>query len=368
MPERAWDPVVALLDQAVADGVVPGVALCVRSADHVLFSYAAGHAELEPRRRAACEDTAWDLASLTKVLCTTPLCLRLHEQGRLDLDEPLDALLPDAPPGVTARHCLLHSSGLPAWRPLFQEVIARGWAWGAPATRQAVLHAARTTPTVAGPGARHAYSDLGMLLLGAAIEAREGERIDRLWEREVRCWMGVDLRWGWPDAAATERCPVRQRVIVGEVHDLNAAVLGGLAPHAGLFGSAAQVAAAGAWHLRCAQGRERGLSPETLDQAWSAEGPGSHHLGWDGVSPQGSSASDRWPPDGVGHLGFTGTSLWLAPRQDVVVALLSNRVHPEVEGGSVPGAAPGPRTRAFRVLRPAVHQAVVEALETLGRW
>lgn len=105
-----------------------------------------------------------------------------------------------------------------------------------------------------------------------------------------------------------------------------------------------------------------------MRDAWTARGPGSHRLGWDGVTPGGSSAGPRWPLDGVGHLGFTGCSVWVAPRQRVVVALLSNRVHPEVAGGAVPDAPVSKRYAAFKRLRPALHTAVVEALDAQGRW
>jgi len=363
-----WQAVQALLDQAVAAGTTPGAALCVRGAREEHRHCVAGQAELRPRARPVRVDTAWDLASLTKVLATTPLALALAAEGALDLDRPLRALLPDAPAQVTARHCLLHVSGLPAWQPLYAPILAQGRAWGSPDTCAAVLAAARQAPLQSAPGSRCLYSDLGFLLLQAALERAGGDRLDRLWQARVRAPAGVDLRWGWPGAAATEDCPVRGRVLAGEVHDLNAAVLGGLAGHAGLFGTAREVAALGAWQLRAWQGEVGPEAAPGVRAAWAEAGPGDRHLGWDGVSAQGSTAGRRWPADGVGHLGFTGTSLWLAPRQGVVVALCCNRVHPDVEGGSVPGLAPGPRTRAFRALRVAVHEAVVRALEAEGRW
>lgn len=357
-----------VLAAAVQAGVVPGAALAVVGPQGPLLLHHLGQAELQPRPRPVQADTAWDLASLTKILATTPLALALAEDGLLDLDRPLRALLPDAPEGVSARHCLQHSSGLPAWAPLFEEVIAERSSWGTASLRQRLMQRARTIPAVAAPGRAHCYSDMGFLLLGAALEAAGGDRLDRLWEQRVRAPMGQDLRWGWPGAAATEDCPERGRVLVGEVHDLNAAVMGGLAPHAGLFGDALAVASAGAWLLACGRGEARGLRPETVQRAFTEAGPGSHRLGFDSRSPEGSSAGRHWPLDGVGHLGFTGTSLWLAPTQGVAVALCTNRVHPEVEGGARPGQPPGPRTLAFRALRPAVHEAVVEELRREGLW
>ena len=123
--------------------------------------------------------------------------------------------------------------------------------------------------------------------LCALLEKLGGERLDALQRRALP---DPELRWGWPGAAATEDCPLRGRVVVGEVHDLNAAVMGGRAPHAGLFGSVRGVAAAAAWQLRAFQGHHEGLPPGLVRQAFCQQGPGSHRLGWDGVTPGASTA------------------------------------------------------------------------------
>ncbi len=364
-----WAEVDDLLQGAVADGILPGCALAVWMGDSPLHTAVFGQAEQRPTPRPATLQTPWDLASLTKALGATPVAMSLVADGRLDLDAPLRTILPDAPVGVTAAHCLSHTSGLPAWRPLYLLPEVAGAGWGSPAARDHALAAARSTALQAAPGTRHAYSDLGFLLLCAAVETVTGHRLDRLYEERVRSRSGVSLRWGWPGAAATEDCPERGEVIRGTVHDLNAHAMGGVSSHAGLFGRVEDVAAAAAWQLRAWRGEEgEGLVPEVVRRFWSHSAAGSHHLGWDGVSPTGSSAGDRWPADGVGHLGFTGCSVWIAPRQDVIVALVSNRVHPIVEGGSGPDAPIHPRYAAFKVLRPAIHTAVVAALQGAGRW
>ncbi len=366
---QMWSDLDALLVDSVEDGVLPGCAVCVRTSTEVLHAAAFGQAEIRPRSRPAMRDTPWDLASLTKVLATTPIAMRMAARGVLDLDAPISETLPDAPAGVTARHCLAHVSGLPAWKPLFELAEVRKAGLGSAEARRRVLSRARSVPSVASPGTRYAYSDLGFLLLCAYLEALGGERIDALYAKEVRAPSGCDLRWTWPDAAATEDCPVRKRVVVGEVHDLNAWSMGGWSSHAGLFGTVEAVAAAGAWQLRAWAGAsDEGLDPATVRRFWAHTDVGSHHLGWDGVSASGSSAGERWPRDGVGHLGFTGCSLWIAPRQDVVVSVVSNRIHPQIEGGSVPDAPVHPRYAAFRSLRPRLHTAVVDALAAKGRW
>ncbi len=357
----AWAPVQALLDAGVARRLFSGVSVAVWSPTGPVFTAVAGTTAFVGRPVPVQPDTPFDCASLTKVLATAPLALRLHAQGRLLLDAPLRRVLPQAPAGVSARHCLLHVSGLPAWDRLW--VALAGRVWGTAATRAAALAHVCATPLAAPPGTRHRYSDLGMMLLAGAIEAAGGDRFDRLWAREVAPHCGADLRWGWPGAAATERCPVRGRLLAGEVHDLNCAVLGGISGHAGLFGSAGAVAQAGAWWLRAHGGRaDEGLDPAAVRAAFAADGPGSHKLGWDGISPGASAAGPRWPLDGVGHLGFTGCSLYLSPQDGVSVAILSNRVHPVVEGGAVPGAPLHPRYAAFKQLRRDLHGAVLDAV------
>jgi CubicO group peptidase (beta-lactamase class C family) len=364
-----WAEVDALIQGAVDDGVVPGCGLHIRLHGAPVHEVSLGSAELRPVLRPATAQTPWDLASLTKVLATTPIAMSLVADGTLDLDSPLSAVLPDAPAGVTAAHCLSHTSGLPPWRPLYERPDVKAQGWGTAAARAHALAAARAVPAQAAPGQNHAYSDLGFLLLCSAMETLTGQRLDELFEARVRGPSGVDLRWGWPEAAATEDCPERGAVVKSAVHDLNAHAMGGVSSHAGLFGRASDVAAAAAWQLRAWQGQsDAGLSPVLVRRFWSHKAAGSHHLGWDGVSPGTSSAGPLWPVDGVGHLGFTGCGVWIAPHQDLIVALVSNRVHPIVEGGSVPDAPLHPRYAAFKALRPAVHTAVVEALMRADRW
>jgi CubicO group peptidase (beta-lactamase class C family) len=361
-----FEAVDGLLTEAVASGMFPGTSICVRSASEVLHQFSVGRAEIRPALRDASDSTVWDVASLTKVLATTPVAMAMVDAGLLDLDAPVRETLPDAGEGVTARHLLTHTSGLPAWMPMAEQLGLNGA--GTNAVRDSVLRLARSAPLQSSPGERYVYSDLGFLTLCAQLEALGGMRLDGLYERFVRSPSGVDMRFGWPSAAATEECPLRGSLIRGEVHDLNAWLMGGVSSHAGLFGTAANVAAGAAWQLRAWQGAEGlGLSPKVVRQFWSEVAVGSHHLGWDGVSPKGS-AGPLWPLDGVGHLGFTGCSVWIAPRQDLVVGWTTNRVHPEIEGGAVPDAPISPRYAAFRRLRPLVHTAVIESMKQSSSW
>ncbi|MCB9765515.1 MAG: serine hydrolase [Alphaproteobacteria bacterium] len=352
----SWAAVDAVLARAVAEGVTPSVDLEVRAGGEVVYSARVGQAQLQPLARPLADDTRWDLASLTKVLAGASVCYALIDRGQLSFEDRVRRYVPGVDGRITVAHLLSHTAGYVPWRPLYERVDAAGLAWGSPAARRLVLREAALEPLQSRPGAQHAYSDLGFLVLCAALEAVGGQRLDRLWRAlvaEPAGWTG--LVWGSPRAAATERCPRRGGVIVGQVHDLNCASMGGVSSHAGLFGDAAAVGLAGQTFLDAFHGRGP-LAGDAIRRAWTTRGVGSHWLGWDGREGENSSSGARFPSDAVGHLGFTGTSLWIAPRQQVVVALLTNRVHPSVDDIRI------------RDLRPAVHDAVVGALDGLGRW
>jgi CubicO group peptidase (beta-lactamase class C family) len=334
----------------VTEGDIPSASVSVWVKGEEVLRHAVGWAQRAPPRATAVA-MPYDLASVTKPFAGGAVAMALVQRGLLDLDAQARRWVPRAPAGVTPRQLLQHAAGYPAWAPLYEGVPPEEW--GTEEARRAVIDAAVTTPLCAAPGTSHTYSDLGFLTLCAVLEAAGGARLDALVDELVLAPVGADLRWGWPGAAATEDCPVRGRVVVGEVHDLNAASMGGVSTHAGLFGTATEVARLTAALLEQSQGTEHGL-PD-LGPAWSARGPGSHRLGWDGVS-RGSYTSTGacWPDDGVGHLGYTGTSVWVAPRQGVVVALLTNRVHPVDD------------KEPIRAARPRVHDAVASALGWSG--
>ncbi len=261
-------------------------------------------------------DRVYDLASLTKVLCTSELAMRMVADGRL----PLDAHHPLWQAGITTRHLLQHTAGCLWWKEL--------WHAG---NREAILRAALAEPLVTPPGARHVYSDLGFLSLGAAIEAVGGARIDALFTAMAPD-AAARVTWGHGEAQPTENG------LQGVVHDDNARGMGGVAAHAGLFGSARAVAAITARWLD-------GTVP-LASLAFTTPGLGSHRLGWDSPSGAVSSAGPLPPTDAVGHTGFTGTSVWASPGRRTIAVLLTNRV--------AYGRDPG----QIRRLRHEWHQAV----------
>jgi CubicO group peptidase (beta-lactamase class C family) len=385
----ALGEVSAALEAARAEGVAPALSAAVLRGGALV--HASCHGEIPaPAPRPLREDDLFDVASLTKVMATATLAAQLVESGALALDAPVAEWLPAfAQAGkerVTARQLLAHASGLPAWRPYFERAAgdpAAGAAFLPPATRPppAALEAAfrrgealvreavLAEPLEASPGTRAVYSDPGFLALGFLLEEVLGQPLPRAAERRVlaplrlRSTFFLDGRDAGEAArraagrafAPTERCTHRHEVNQGTVNDDNAWAMGGAAAHAGLFSTAREVAALGQAWLDALLGRRSIVSPAAaFEFARRDPTPGSTRaLGWDTPSAVGSSLGTRLGRGGrgaIGHLGFTGTSLWIDLDEEVVVALLTNRVHPSRENE---------RIRAFR---PRFHDAVAGAL------
>jgi CubicO group peptidase (beta-lactamase class C family) len=361
----ALGPVSAALAAGLREGVAPGAAAVVLArgaAVHVSFH---GVAQRLPEPRPLGEGDLFDLASLTKVLATASVAALAVERGALDLDAPAARWLPALDgdkAGITVRHLLAHASGMAAWRPLHAR--ARG--------RDGVVAAVAAEPLEAAPGARAVYSDLGFIALGAVLEAA-GAPLDLLFDERVAGPLGLGDTFFLParDPAlaarrrATHRFAAARRTeergaVCGEVDDDNAWAMGGVAGHAGLFGSARDVAHLGQAWLDAVHGRSRWLGAATAARfvARDAATPSSERaLGWDTPSREGSSLGTRLgrgPRGAVGHLGFTGTSLWVDLDDEVVCALLTNHVHPD--------GADKAKMRAFRA---RFHDAVAEGL---GIW
>lgn len=343
-----------MLDRAVADGVTPGAVVALIDRDGALGIQHAG------RRRDGGDpvtpDTRYDLASLTKVVATLPSVLRLVAAGELALDDTVGRFFSNAGwfqspslADVTVRSLLTHSAGLPAWRPLFAEL----------SERRTALAAVLQSP-VGRPG-DVVYSDLGFMLLGAIVERVAHERLDAFARRELFEPLGMAATGFGPlsgvPVAATEDCGWRDRVLEGEVHDENAVVWDGVAGHAGLFGTAEDLARyAHAWLVADPRLGSVDLQAEaTRVQARTPEGA-LRGLGWALAPAAGTVAAEEGfmgvGAQGFGHTGFTGTSLWIDPLAGIAVVLLTNRVHPRR----------GPPA-AIQRLRRDVHAAVRAALE-----
>jgi len=336
-----FQPVVDYLRSQV-DSAFPGGVVAVGHRDSVVLLAAVGHYGANDRRPVTPE-TVYDLASLTKVIGLTTATMMLIDEGKLDLDAPVQRYVPafqgTSKERVTIKNLLTHSSGMPAWRPLYAEAT----------TRAEALALVDTTALLRQPGDTFIYSDLGAMVLTQAVEAVTGQRLNDFLDAQVFTKLDMtSTRFlppgSWRDRIApTENDTVfRHRLLRGEVHDENAGRLGGVSGHAGLFSSAGDLSKFAMWLLKSrrtpedAEGRratsgDSGRLPASLVRQFTARQnipPGSSRaLGWDTPS-ENSSAGTKMGPNAFGHTGFTGTSIWFDPDRDLFIILLTNRVNP----------------------------------------
>ena len=350
----AFAAAVVVVSQAIEARVFPGAAAEVGSSHGVLWRRAVGRLTFDTGSAVADVDTVFDLASLTKVLATTSVLMQLNADGKLRLDEPIATSLREwrgaDRAGVTIRDLLAHTSGLPA-----RLVDA------SPVGRRELEHDICTMPLEYAPRTQSMYSDLGFILLGFLAEDRGGaslaDQFDAIWTRlgaEVLVFdLPPHLKRGAAPTLPMDDDPRRGRVLAGEVHDVYAAALGGVAGHAGLFGTAPAVGTFARAILRAARGAPDVPAPLSAKMiaAFVAKTtvPGSSRaLGWDTMLPT-SSCGTRMSPAAVGHVGFTGTSLWIDPSRDRYYVLLTNR---SCGGGSLDD---------MRTVRRAFHDALADA-------
>jgi len=360
------DDVDRLVEAAVAERTFPGAVLAIGRRGALVRFRAFGCQTYEPEATEVRTDTIYDLASLTKVVVTTTVAMVLVDGGRLDLDAPASSIVPGFRGGgkddVRVRQLLTHSGGLLWWAPLFEELRGRA------AFLERILEMDLDYP----PGTKSVYSDLGLILLDEVLERSAGAPIEEVARRRLLEPLGmrdtqylppVDLR---PRIAPTERDPWRGRVLRGEVHDRNTFALEGVAPHAGLFGTAGDLARFAQMLLNGGTLDGHRIVSEDTVALFTRRVPGvsgsTRALGWDtptdGATPRSStpgepgysSAGTLLSPRSFGHTGYTGTSMWIDPERELFVILLSNRVHPTREN------------RAHLAFRPRLADAVVRAL------
>jgi CubicO group peptidase (beta-lactamase class C family) len=348
------DRIGALLDAAVASDRIPGAVAVAGRGPVTLGHWAVGQADAI-RGRPMHADTIFDLASLTKVVATTTVTLALASRGQLGLGEPVAGYLPGLAAcrdgRVTIAHLLTHTSGLPGSRTFYR------WC----GSRAELLRDLCQTPLDAPPGSRVAYSDLGFIALGEVVAAAAGEPLDVAVRHLVTGPLGLDSTEfnpnGPPDCfAATERRD-DGTAWTGTVHDENARLMGGVAGHAGLFAPVREVDRIVAELLACYAGRSEFVPQKIMQQFWARDTAvrgSTWALGWDSPSPEYSSSGRRFSPAAVGHLGFTGTSVWIEPARGIAISLLTNRVHPRRDN------------QAIRDFRPKIHDLIMEALGVNG--
>ncbi len=340
-----------VLERAVSERAFPAAVVEVGSPDRALWQQAFGRLDPDADSPLTSTDTIFDLASLTKVIATTSLIMRLVERGVLALDHPVRRWLPDwrghDREHVTLRSLLSHSAGLTAWLPFFRDYTGR----------QEFQHAICTLPLEYQPDTQSIYSDLGFMLLGFIVEDAGASPFAQQVEDLLRAITPAPLLFNppaelRPAIAPTEHDSWRGRKLVGEVHDENCWALGGAAGHAGLFGTAQAVGDFAQAMLRALKGTDQRIGKMTTVRTFVTRAgvPGSRALGWDTMLPT-SSCGTKMSASAFGHTGFTGTTLWIDPDRGIYVVLLTNRVNPTREN------------TAIQRVRPMLHDAVMSALE-----
>lgn len=356
------DAITAALEQGVRDGVFPGAVLLVQEGGRIERCDVLGAAALSPSQESMTRDTLFDLASLTKPIATTTAALRLIDRGVLALDQPVAKWLPSFigkdKQCVTLFHLLNHSSGLPAWKPFYKTIAPEEAGRANARLHEQIL----AEPLVYPVGSQSVYSDLGFILLGLIIERATRQPLDQFCRDELFTPLGMDSTAFRPldrpelatrTIAATEQCAWRGRLLRGQVHDENCFALGGVTGHAGLFAPADDLARFVAAIIAADRGRGKGplagVPASLLDQFLSRQStPGSSWgLGWDTPS-EPSSAGRGFSPRSCGHLGYTGTSLWIDRNRGWGVLLLTNRVHPTS------------RNVKISVFRPLIHDLIAQ--------
>jgi len=341
-----------LMNRAVAERAFPAASIAITHKGNLVGLKAFGRFIYEPDSPEVTPASIFDLASLTKVVATTAMAMILYERGVLDLDAPVAAILPEFAADdprrrqVTLRLLLAHSSGLPAYEKLF--LLAK--------SKDELIAAALTTQLAADPGSRAEYSDIGFIILGIALEQLAQESLDRFCQLEVFGPLGMahtffdpPMHWWSLIPPTGDDQSFRNRIIQGEVQDENASVMNGVAGHAGVFATAEDLAVFS--HAMLTGGRPI-VRPETLAVFTRPESspPGtSRALGWDTPSSP-SQSGKHFSLSSFGHLGYTGTSLWIDPERQLSITMLTNRTWPDCGN------------HAIKQVRPAFHDAVFEAL------
>ena len=349
-PGYSGGSALAVLASGIARSAFPGAAFAVSRAGSVVLQGAIGRFTYDETSEDVTLSTVFDLASVTKVGATTAMAMLLYDRGQLNLQQRVKDVLPEFATDDTRREqislemLLAHSSGLPAYERLFERARSR----------EELMKLACNVPLVADPGTHAEYSDIGFILLGEILERIAGEPLDVFCAGEIWAALRMKATCFRPEERFRSQIPptrddrqFRHRVIQGEVHDENASVMGGVSGHAGAFGNTSDLMA----FSRAMLGYEPALfRKETIalfTRRQSSPTGTSRALGWDTPSPPSQSGS-HFSTSSFGHLGYTGTSLWIDGERQIAIALLTNRTWPDHQ------------SKLIKQIRPAFHDAVME--------
>ncbi|MGH9462518.1 MAG: serine hydrolase domain-containing protein [Vicinamibacteria bacterium] len=348
-----------LLD-AVEKRVFPGGVVVVGRRGELVMEQGFGALDAGDAAPRVSVDTIYDVASLTKVVVTTTLAMILYDSGRLALDAKVRDFFPEFSGGgkeaVAVADLLSHSSGILWWKDLYRSVKAE---WSMAEVEEWYLEQICLLPLDYRPRTKSVYSDLGIIVLGGILERASGRRLDETARDSIFVPLRMsDTCFKPPTSlkqriAPTGRSSWRDRMLVGEVHDDNAAAMGGVAPHAGLFSTGHDLAVFAQMMLNEGTLDDRRVVKRSTVELFTRRVEGipesSRALGWDTPSRE-STAGRYFSLSSFGHLGFTGTSLWIDPVRELFVVLLTNRMSPSRDQGTING------------VRASFHDAVMEAL------
>ncbi len=325
----------SVINQAIADGNIPGAVLVVGHDGKVIYRKAYGYRALEPRRLPMTIDTIFDLASLTKVIATTTAVMQLMERGKIRLNDPVAKYIPEfgqnGKDDITIRQLLTHYSGLAP--DLDLETPWEG--------KQTAYQLACVMPPETTPGSGFVYSDINFIMLGDLVEKVSGETLDSYTAQHIFTPLKLTHTRYLPPASwrlkiAPTQYDEKNKMLWGVVHDPTARRMGGVAGHAGLFGTGDDLAKFAQTLL---DGGDGVLSDEAVTKMTSPQTPPSapvlRGFGWDIDSPFSSNRGDLFPIGSFGHTGFTGTSIWIDPTTHAYVILLTNSVHPRGKGNAI---------------------------------
>jgi CubicO group peptidase (beta-lactamase class C family) len=348
MQDSVFEQAFGLLAAGVRERVMPAAVLAVTHRHQLVAWKAFGRFTYEQDSPAVQRDTIFDLASVTKAVATTSMAMLLYESGALKTGMKVREFFREFQDGgkrdVSVGMLLSHCSGLPAYEKLFLRCR----------TKPELIGAAAAAPLAFAPGERSVYSDLGFILLGEILGRISGTPLDQFCERNLFAPVGMTSsrflpvdRAGIPPTENDRE--FRQRVIQGEVNDENASVMGGVAGHAGLFANAYDLALFAECMLQAGAPVFQRETVRVFTTRRSSPAGSSFAVGWDTPSPP-SQSGQFLSSSAFGHLGFTGTSLWIDPEKQLSITLLTNRTWPDRQ------------SQAIKQLRPAVHDAIVKAL------
>ncbi|MFH1874628.1 MAG: serine hydrolase domain-containing protein [Pseudomonadota bacterium] len=352
------------MEKAITQGVFPAADLLVAKQGQIIYHKQYGNAR---------EGTCFDIASLTKPVCTATLVMLLNAKGLLKLSDTAYQWLAGADKPwhrkITVANLLDHTSGLPSWQPFYRELPLE--LIGTEEGKKFLINACYQEPLINEPGKETVYSDLGYIFLGEIVEQAGQDKLDNLFVQYIakpcqlkNTFFITKKGKNQHRFAPTEDCPWRERIIKGEVDDQNAYALGGVAGHAGLFSTALDLHEFTKELVACYQGQSRLISQEvvrnfinfeSINQQKRKLGKPESRLflgGWDTPATQNSAAGHHFSKQSIGHLGFTGCSIWIDLAQGFWVILLSNRVHPSATNEKIKG------------FRPKIHDVIItEILE-----